>query len=427
MSKHANLWAETTTIAPVATHPLEGATRADVLIVGAGYLGLSAALHLAASGIDTVILEGNSVGDGAAGHSGGQIIPGLKHDPDELEAQFGKSRGERIWRFAAETAEIVFSIVKRYGLEAGLRKCSWVQGIHSTKAAERAQHRAEQWQRRGADVTYVGADEVARITGTDIYVGAFVDRRAGAIHPMSYVRGLAHAALRAGARLHESTPVVALERKGTLWEANTAGGARVVAGTVIVATNAYSGSLLPALPRSIIAANSLQIVTEPLSTNLRKTILAAGEVLSDTRKVIRYWRLDDDGRLLMGGRGPFREAGPERDWAHLRREVHTLYPALRGVRFTHRWGGRVAIHPDYMPKLHLPKSGLIIPIGCQGRGVGWQTAMGIEVARLAREPGYDPVLPLTPIHAIPFAPLKRIGVPAVMTIMRFADRLTARR
>lgn len=424
MSQLANLWVETTPIAPPRTDPLAGAMRTDVLIVGAGYLGLSAALHLAEAGTDAVVLDTGPVGGGAAGRNGGQIIPGLKHDPDELEALFGKSLGERIWRFAGDTAKFVFDLAKRHALEAGVRHSAWVQGIHSTKAAERARRRAEQWQRRGADVAYVGADEAARITGTDIYVGAFVDRRAGALQPMSYVRGLAHAALRAGARLHEHSPVLALERKGHLWEASTAHGARVTSDAVILATNAYSSALLPALPRSIVAANSLQIATEPLSAPDRRAILSGGEVLSDTRKVIRYWRLDDSGRLLMGGRGPYREPGPEKDWGHLRREVEKLYPALRGIRFTHRWGGRVAIHPDSMPKLHLPEPGLIVPIGCQGRGIGWQTAMGSEVARLVREPSYDAVLPITPIRKIPFAPLKRIGVSATIAMMRLADRLT---
>ena len=180
---------------------------------------------------------------------------------------------------------------------------------------------------------------------------------------------------------------------------------------------------MPELPRSIVAANSLQIATAPLPDRLRQTILPGGEVLSDTRRVIRYWRLDSAGRLIMGGRGPYREPGPERDWAHLKREVARLYPDLAGIAFTHRWGGRVAVHPDYWPKLHRPRPGLLAAIGCQGRGIGWQSAMGRELALLATDPDYESVLPVSGIAPIPFAPLKRVGVSATIAAMRALDRL----
>ena len=171
------------------------------------------------------------------------------------------------------------------------------------------------------------------------------------------------------------------------------------------------------------AATSLQVATEPLPKALRETILPGGEVLSDTRKVIRYWRFDSAGRLLMGGRGPYREPGPERDWVHLKHEVGALYPALSGIAFTHRWGGRVAIHPDYWPRLHQVRSDMYAAIGCQGRGVGWQTAMGAELARLAADESYEPPLPLSQVAPIPFWPLKRVGFSATLAALRALDRL----
>ncbi|SED28013.1 Glycine/D-amino acid oxidase [Rhizobiales bacterium GAS188] len=418
----ANLWEETA-VPPPVVEPLEGSVRAAVLVVGAGYLGLSAALHIAEVGGDVVVLEAETPGFGASGRNGGQLIPGLKYDPDAIEAKFGRERGERLWRFAGGTADFVFGLVERLGLEAQARRTAWIQGIHSQRAAGLARSRAEQWQRRGADVAYVEAAEAERLTGTGIYVGAFVDRRAGCIQPLSYARELARAAIAAGARLHGQSRVVSLARRGGAWIATTASGAQVTAGTVLLCANAYADGLVPELPRSIVAATSLQIATEPLPETLRSLILPGGEVLSDTRKVIRYWRLDAEGRLLMGGRGPYREPGPESDWAHLKREVGKLYPALRGIGFTHRWGGRVAIHPDYWPRLHRPQSGLVAAIGCQGRGIGWQTAIGFELARLTQDEAYRPVLPISPIVPIPFSPLKRVGVAATVAAMRALDRL----
>jgi len=422
MSRLANLWEETAVPSP-AVELLDGGARTDVLVVGAGYLGLSAALHIAEAGSEAVVLEADAPGYGASGRNGGQLIPGLKYDPDEIEASLGRERGERLWRFAGGTADFVLALVERLGLRAEARRTAWIQGVHSEKAAKLARSRAEQWQRRGADVAYVGAQEAERLIGSRAYVGAFVDRRAGRLQPLSYVRELARAAIAAGARIHGGSRVVSLDRQGSGWRATTATGAQVVAGKVLLCANAYSDGLFPELPRSIVAATSLQIATEPLPEALRSAVLPGGEVLSDTRKVIRYWRLDDTGRLLMGGRGPYREPGPESDWAHLARAVPALYPALRGIAFSHRWGGRVAIHPDYWPRLHEVRSGVLAAIGCQGRGIGWQTAMGAELARLARDAAHEPILPISPIKPIPFSPLKRFGFAAALTTMRALDRL----
>jgi glycine/D-amino acid oxidase-like deaminating enzyme len=422
VSRLANFWEESAVPAPIA-EPLDGGARADVLVVGAGYLGLSAALHIAEAGGDVIVLEAEAPGYGASGRNGGQLIPGLKYDPDAIEALLGRERGERLWRFAGGTADFVFGLVERLGLRAEARRTAWIQGVHSETAAKYARARAEQWRRRGADVDYVGAQEAERLIGTGGYVGAFVDRRAGRLQPLSYARELARAAIAAGARIHGSSRVVSLDRQNNLWKATTASGAEVTANKVLLCANAYSDGLFPELPRSIVAATSLQIATEPLPAAQRSAVLPGGEVLSDTRKVIRYWRLDDAGRLLMGGRGPYREPGPESDWAHLKRAVTTLYPALHGIAFTHRWGGRVAIHPDYWPRLHEMRPGVLAAIGCQGRGIGWQTAMGAELARLIKEETHEPVLPISPVKAIPFSPLKRLGFAAALTTMRALDRL----
>jgi glycine/D-amino acid oxidase-like deaminating enzyme len=419
-SRAANLWEETAVAAP-ATPPLVGAVAADVAIVGAGYLGLAAALRLAEAGTDVVVLDAEAPGWGASGRNGGQIIPGLKYDPDEIEALFGLDRGERLWRFAGATADIVFDLVERHQLRAEARRTAWVQGIHSEKAAVRARHRAEQWRRRGARVDYLDAAATAALAGHDRYKGAFIDRRAGALQPLSYARELTRAAMGKGARIHGKSRVRAMSHAGR-WRVTTDRG-RVDCDTVLVCTNAYSDGLVAGLAHSVVAANSLQIATAPLPDALRRAILPGGEVLSDTRNIIRYYRLDRDGRLIMGGRGPYREPGPERDWAHLKRDVHDLFPKLRGIEFTHRWGGRVAIHPDYLPHLHEPAAGLLVAIGCQGRGVGWQTAIGIELAKHVLDRRYDMPLPFAPVRPIPLHAFKAIGTSAVIAAYRALDAL----
>src|SRR5216683_2900870 len=129
-SRNANLWQETAIAAP-PTPPLDASLKTDVLVIGAGYLGLSSALHLAETGADVVALDAEAPGWGASGRNGGQIIPGLKCDPDEIEAMFGRERGERLWRFAGRTADVVFDLVARHGLAAEAKRTAWVQGLHS--------------------------------------------------------------------------------------------------------------------------------------------------------------------------------------------------------------------------------------------------------------------------------------------------------
>jgi len=418
----ANVWEETA-VAPPTVPPLDGAHTADVLVIGAGYLGLSAALHLAQAGVDVVVVDAEAPGWGASGRNGGQVIPGLKYDPGELEAMFGRERGERIWRFAGGTADFVLDLVARHGLDCGARRATWIQGIHSEKAAVRARQRVDDWAKRGAPVEYLDRQRVAGIAGTDIYRGGFADHRAGALQPLSYVRELARVGLAAGARVHAGARVVKLDAEGSRWRGVTATGATVHAHTVLVATNAYADGIVPGLARSIVALNSLQIATAPLPASLRRTLLPNGETLSDTRRVIRYWRLDDAGRLLMGGRGPYRESESERAWSHLARDVRTLFPALGDVPFTHRWGGRVAMHADYLPRLHRPQPQLLIAVGCQGRGIGWQTAMGAELSRIVTDPHYDPVLPFSPVRPIPLHRLKAFGVATAIATYRALDRL----
>ena len=419
---HENVWAETAV--PETLFPrLDESIRADVAVIGGGYCGLSAALHLAEAGANVAVMETHQPGWGASGRNGGQVIPGFKYDPDELETMFGRERGERIWRFGAGTADFVFDLIARYRMAVPTVRAGWVQGIHSEKAAVRGRQRVAQWQRRGADVEYLDAERTAAIVGTKLYPGGVIDRRGGALQPLSYVRELARVAKAAGAKIYGETPVIRIAPDKGGWTLDCKNGPPINASHVLVCTNGYSDGLVPGLANSIIAANSLQVATEPLSDELRSRILPRGEVLSDTRKIIRYWRLDDQGRFIMGGRGPYREPRSETDWAHLLQDVRSLFPMLVHSRFTHRWAGRVAIHTDFMPHLHEPQPGMLIAIGCQGRGIGLQTAMGAELAQRARDRAYDPALLFSPIAPIRFHRFKAAGMSIMVALYRAMDKL----
>ena len=416
-----SLWAAT---APAAspTPPLEAPATADVCVIGGGYAGLSTALHLAERGIKAIVLEAREPGFGGSGRNGGQVIPGLKYDPDELVAMLGEERGRQLIAFAGGTADVVFDLIARHRMEVPHTRKGWIQGAHNDAAVRLAEGRARQWEKLGAPVQFLDKREADRLLGNNKYPGGWLDRRGGALQPLSYARGLAKAALAAGARIHGRTAATSLTRTGKQWTVGTALGPSVTADQVVLCTNGYTGDLWPSLRQTVITPNSFQFATEPLSDNLRRTVLPEGQVTSDTRKLLLYYRLDHMGRLLIGGRGPFREPKGPADWAHLERVLPKLYPQLAGTPIAYRWCGRLTITPDHMPHLHEPAPGVLIEIGCQGRGVGLQTAMGKVMAEyVASRDARALPLPFTPMKTIPFHFLQRAYFSAAVTWYRFTD------
>ncbi len=416
-----SLWAATASAPPVTGKP-EQNIQADVIVIGGGYAGLSTALHLAQRGVNVVLFEAREIGFGASGRNGGQVIPGLKYDPDELMAMFGKERGERLVDFAGKTADSVFDLIAAHQMDVPHVRHGWIQGAHSDAALKLANQRAEQWSRRGAPVRYLDKSQTQELLGTDRYLGGWVDERAGAIQPLSYVRGLAKAAIAAGAKVFTESPVGKLSSTGGKWTAHLASGVQASADRVVMCTNAYGADLWPELKTTIIDANTFQVATPPLPEEIQRTILPQGHVCSDTRNLLLYFRLDHMGRLLMGGRGPFREPkGPE-DWAHLERVLKKMFPQAATQPFDFHWCGRVAVTRDYLPHIHEPAPGLLIDIGCMGRGVGLQTSMGRALAEYVAT-GNSDALPFEPraIKPFPLYGLRKIYVNAVVTWYRLND------
>jgi glycine/D-amino acid oxidase-like deaminating enzyme len=420
-----SLWAATAPPAP-ATPALAGSVAADVCIVGAGYAGLSTALHLAERGIKAVVLEAKEPGFGGSGRNGGQVIPGLKFDPDELEAMYGPERGARLVDFVAGTADVVFELIDRHGMNVPNTRTGWIQSAFSPRAMPALEARAAQWQKRGAPVQLLDRAETERHVGTDQYAGAWLDRRGGVVQPLAYARELARVALAAGAVIHGATPVRRLSRQNGKWVATAANGATVTADRVVLATNGYTGELWPGLRQTIIAANSFQIATRPLSDNIRKSILPGGQANSDSRRIGLYYRLDHMGRFLLGGRGRMGEPDHPRDWQHLHTMMERMFPQLKGAPIEFRWGGRVALTRDHLPHVHEPAPGLLIDIGCMGRGVALQSALGRAFAAYIASGNADALpLPPSPVRPIPVHALNKLYLAAFINWYRLLDRLEA--
>jgi glycine/D-amino acid oxidase-like deaminating enzyme len=369
-----------------------------------------------------VLIEAEEPGWGASGRNGGQVIPGLKHDPDALAAMFPGEAGERLIRFAGGTADFVFDLIERHHVDVPRTRAGWIQGAHNDAALAEAAARAEQWARRGVASVALGRPATAEKLGTDKYPGGWLDPRGGAVQPLAYARGLARAAIGAGAAIFGRTRATGLTRRDGHWHVATATGASVIAEQVLLATNGYTADLWPGLKRSIVAMNSFQVATAPLSDNLRASVLPEGHVTSDTRKLLLYFRLDHEGRLLMGGRGPLREPSGPADWAHLERVLAKMFPRLAGTPIAFRWCGRVALTRDFLPHLHAPAPGLIVDIGCMGRGIGLQSAMGAAIARFLQSGDAEALpFPLLPVRPIPLHGMQKVYLAGVIAWYRMTD------
>ena len=417
-----SLWASTAT--PAQPYPpLRGNERADCLIVGGGFTGLSTALHLAERGVDVVLVEANEPGWGASGRNGGQVIPGLKLDPSELRASYGEERGRRLTETVGGTADLVFDLIQRHAIECDAARGGWIQGAPGPKGFSEVRNRAEEWAAEGADVAVLDADQArARIGGGD-YVGAFLDRRGGTINPLSYARGLARAAAAAGARIHGDSPALSLERADQGWRVATPAGA-VTASHAVLCTNAYTDRLWPGLAETVIPVLSSVIATEPLSDNLRKVILPGREGVSETRRVLNWFSVDRQCRLVFGGRANQQETEDPSAFSPVLARLRSAFPILGEPRIQFRWAGYVALTTDHVPHLHELAPSLYAGLGYNGRGVAMSTMMGKLLAeRVAGAREEDIALPSTPLRRIPLHGWRATGISLAIGWKRLQDRV----
>lgn len=403
---------------------LEGEHRFDMVIVGGGFTGLSAALHASQSGARVCVLEAAEPGWGASGRNGGQVIPGFKWDPDELVAKFGKAAGERLVTFAGAAPDMVFDLIRQHDIKCEASRHGWLQAVHSEMAVKAVMQRVEQWQARGAPVGFVQGDEARALIGSPAYVAALIEPRGGKLNPLSFARGLARAATSAGATISPGSPVTRLERVGSKWIATTPV-ATVSADKVLLATNGYTDGLWPGLRQTVIPVASFIVASRPLPAHVRQSILPQGHVISDTRRLLTYSRLDEAGRLVVGARGKWQDPMRRADFDHVVRQLHDLFPQvgeIGDVEFF--WSGRVAITPDFLPHVHEPASGMLIVLGYNGRGVAMATAMGAAAGKHAVNGDRQELpLPGSAISPIPFHGARRGYVAAMSAWYRMLDGL----
>jgi glycine/D-amino acid oxidase-like deaminating enzyme len=416
------LYAETAR-PPVDTPPLDSDRRVDVAVVGGGFTGLSAALHLAEQGVDVAVLEAHEPGWGASGRNGGQVNPGLKHDPDQVEAHFGTDLGGRMVALSGDAPNVVFRLIERHQIECDALQSGTLRAAFHARGAAGIHATVEQCMRRGMPVTMLTSASARQVTGTGRYVCAMLDRRGGQVNPLGYARGLAQAAMQAGAAVHGTTRALKVHRDGGAWHVRTPSGT-VHADKLILATNGYTDDLWSGLRHSIVPLFSAIVASEPLPNALAQAIMPTRSVLYEIGRVTVYYRLDRDNRLLMGGRSHQREIGEPRELQYLTDYAERLWPPLRGVRWTHAWSGQLAVTRDHYAHVHEPAESVLVCLGYNGRGVAMSTAMGPQLARRAIG-GTTAVIdmPITTPKRIAFHPLWRSAATARIVCGRIRDWL----
>ena len=372
------LWERTAPAAP-ATEPLMADVRADVVVVGCGYTGLSAALRLAEAGAKAVALEAVDVGFGGAGRNVGLVNAGMWILPSRVIDALGADYGGRALDLLGNAPAAVWELIERQKIDCepvrnGTLHCAVGRG-----GVEEIAERAKQWGARGAPVSALSAEEAAKRVGSTAYSGALLDMRAGTIQPLAYVRGLARAALAAGAAIHTRSAVRSAERTGEGWRVATDRGS-VTADWIVVATDAYGGAPWPQPRREQIHLPYFNFATEPLSSELQASILPGREGCWDTNTILSSFRFDRAGRLVFGSVGALRGTGLPIHAAWARRALKKLFPGIGAVTFEARWYGMIGMTNDAAPRFHRLADRVVAFCGYNGRGIGPGTVFGRTIA-----------------------------------------------
>lgn len=360
---------------------LQGESEADVCIIGAGYTGLSAGLHLAEAGLKVVVLEAQKVGWGASGRNGGQIVHSYSRDIDVIERSYGPAQAKALGGMAFEGAQVIRERVAKYGIACDLKN----GGIYAAKTASKVKALEEHktlWERYGhPGMQLYGRDEVSRFVASDAYHGILVDPTGGHIHPLNLALGQATALEMLGGVIHEDSAVLRVER-GEPAVVHTASG-KVRARFVIFAGNAYLGGLEPQLAAKSMPCGTQVVATEPLGERWRE-VIPSDFCVEDNNFLLDYYRLSADRRLIFGGGVIYGARDPSRIESLIRPNLEATFPQLTGVRIDYAWTGNFLLTLSRLPQVGRLAPNLYYSQGCSGHGVTFTHLIGRVLAEAIR-------------------------------------------
>jgi len=371
-------------VAPVFAETLP--KRADVVVVGAGFCGLAAALELAKRGVSVAVLEAETAGWGASSRNGGMVLTGLKLPVPELIGRYGREPVQRMYAASLESIDVVERIVKEEGIACSFARCGHLEVACKQKHFDGyGESAARIFEEFGHELRIVPRGELRSEIGSDVYFGGMVDETSASVNPAQYVRGLATAAVRRGAKVFEGTRMTGVARRAhggdAGFEVSTSRG-KLLAKEVILASGAYTTSATPNLRKKVIPIGSYIIATEKLPEALATELSPRNRMIYDSGHFLHYYRLTPDNRMLFGGRAAFfpeSESTVRKSAEILRRGMICVYPQLRDVKVEYAWGGTLDFTLDVMP--HTGQiDGMHFAVGFAGHGVAAATWMGTKLA-----------------------------------------------
>jgi glycine/D-amino acid oxidase-like deaminating enzyme len=392
-----NLWTHSAS-APPPTTTLSGDTSCQVAIIGGGFTGLSTALHLAEAGIDCVVLEARDIGFGGSGRNVGLVNAGMWMRPDDIIEAAGENVGGRLVSELGDGPAYVFELIAKHAIECEAVHNGTLHLAVGDAGIKEVETRAAQWRKRGAPVEALSADKALELTGARGFAGALLDRRAGTVQPLGYARGLARAALSAGARIFTATPVLEGRRSGDAIVLRTAHG-EVRADKLVVASNAYSG-IVPGMNWSghgseLVPMYYFQFATAPLPADVAARILPQRHGCWDTGMVMTSFRTDEAGRLIYGSIGSLDALGRIAHEPFARRAIRTIFPFIGNVSFEHWWDGQIGMTANNLPSFHQPEKNVWSIAGYNGRGISPGTVFGRALAQVTQGNKDAMMLPVT--------------------------------
>ncbi|MFD1198604.1 NAD(P)/FAD-dependent oxidoreductase [Brucella gallinifaecis] len=367
-------WYETSVSERPQYPELDGAQQADVIVIGGGYTGLSAAYYLAKQGADVVLIEAARFGDGASGRNGGQFGTGQRTWAEDLEVQYGFERAKALFDVAEEAKLHLLDFARTHDIDMEYMP-GQISAVHKPRYLKQYQAHAEVMATRFnyPYIRYVERNEMSRLLGSERYHGGIYDAATGHIHPLKLLIGLAKAAKAAGAHIFENTKATKITAASGRVEVQTPRGT-ISAKNAFLAVNAHGGTLEATSAAHVMPIRSFMGATAPLGDN--SPVIPGGESVDDSRFVVRYFRKSKDGRLLFGGREAYTADNPRDISEHIRRQITEIYPALDKVEITQAWGGSVGITIPRQPFVREVMPGVISAGGYSGHGVILANYMG---------------------------------------------------
>ena len=357
--------------------PLDSGLDCDVAVIGGGFTGLSAALACAEKGLSVVLLEAKTIGFGASGRNGGQLIPGLRWSMQEIDAEFGRERAQAIFDLAWSAGERVHDRIMNHNIDCDL-KSGHLEAAFKPGHFDYMQREAEFLSREFGwhSIKVVAPKDMGEhINGGD-YHGGVYDPKGGHFHPLNYTLGLAKAALQAGVRIYENSAARPPLDNGTHVEIE-AGAGILTAKHVIIAADNWTGDIAPELDSYTVPIMNYNIATAPLPD--ADQLLPSDAAIADSRFVLNYFRLSADNRLIFGGGEKYVQQPPSDIAAFVRKHMMQVFPSLASTPIDYAWGGAVGVTTNRLP--HMGRKGnIFFAHGFSGHGAMVTTLAGELIA-----------------------------------------------